>query len=146
MSTRMTIGQLSRAVGVPASTVRYYERRGLLGPLSRSASNYRLYGEESMARLEFVRSAQAAGFTLSDIAALLRLRDRPTTPCAEVQSLIGSRLEHVSQQLSHIKHVESVLRSWLGICRKAARTGRCGVLEGLSAPPRDHFSKSAKSS
>ncbi|MCH8135258.1 MAG: MerR family transcriptional regulator, partial [Proteobacteria bacterium] len=91
MSPRLTIGALAKQAGVPTSTVRYYERRGLLRPEGRSEGNYRLYGEEAMDRLQFVRSAQAAGFTLSDISALLRFRDGDAAPCKEVQDLITVR-------------------------------------------------------
>lgn len=60
MNANYTIGSLARIAAVPTSTVRYYERRGLLKPQSRSAGNYRLYDEQTLRRLRFVRSAQAA--------------------------------------------------------------------------------------
>ena len=83
-----TIGQLAREADVPTSTVRYYERRGLLRPDGRSEGNYRMYGEATLERLLFVRSAQVAGFTLTDITALLDFRDGDAAPCKEVQDLI----------------------------------------------------------
>ena len=58
MSDRLTIGELAKAADVPASTVRYYERTGLLRRPPRSASNYRLYGEEDVYRVRFVRAAR----------------------------------------------------------------------------------------
>lgn len=126
-----TIGELARAVGVPTSTVRFYERQRLLTPDTRSAGNYRLYGAASMDRLRFIRSAQAAGFTLGDIRALLDFKDGATPPCREVQGLIESRLTHVAEQLEHLHHVQGVLGKWLAACRKAERTGQCRVIEGL---------------
>lgn len=126
-----TIGELAKSVGVPASTLRFYEREGLLVPDTRSPSGYRLYGPESSGRLRFIRSAAAAGFTLGDIRALLDFKDGATPPCREVQSLIQSRLAHVSVQVEHLRHVQDVLTKWLGVCRKAERTGRCRVIEGL---------------
>lgn len=133
MSTEYTIGRIAKAADVPASTVRYYERRGLLKPDARSQGNYRLYGRESLRRLRFVRSAQAAGFTLSDIALLLRFRDGDVSPCIKVQELITARLERVAQQVEQLQQVDRMLRKWLKVCRRTERTGRCGVLEGLSA-------------
>lgn len=65
-----TIGQAAQAVGVPATTLRYYEREGVLGPAVRSRAGYRLYDTAAVERLEFVRSAQAVGFTLDDIRVL----------------------------------------------------------------------------
>lgn len=126
-----TIGDLARGAGVPTSTVRFYERQRLLVPDSRSGSNYRLYGAAALERLRFIRSAQAAGFTLGDIRALLDFKDGATPPCREVQSLIESRLDHVAEQLEHLQRVQVVLGKWLAVCRKAERSGRCRVIEGL---------------
>lgn len=132
MPDRYTIGQLAREADVPISTVRYYERRRLLRPDTRSEGNYRLYGDEALERLRFIRSAQAAGFTLSDITTLLRFREGDASPCQDVQDLIKTRLERVRDELDHLKEVETLLKRWMRVCRAAERTGRCGVLEGLS--------------
>jgi DNA-binding transcriptional MerR regulator len=131
MDDPRTIGRLARAAAVPVSTVRYYERRGLLRPDRRSEGNYRLYGLEALDRLRFVRSAQSAGFTLSDIGKLLEFRNGEPAPCQEVQTLIVSRLDSVGAQVEQLLQVREMLRQWLRVCRRAERTGRCGVLEGL---------------
>ena len=60
---------------MPTTTVRYYERIGLVKPTARSGSNYRTYGLDSLERLRFVRTAQSAGLSLDDVAILLRLSD-----------------------------------------------------------------------
>ncbi len=144
MSQRLTIGALAKQAGVPTSTIRYYERRGLLRPDGRSEGNYRVYGEEALDRLRFVRSAQAAGFTLSDISALLQFRDGDTAPCKEVQDLITVRLAQVVEQIDHLKLVERMLGKWHTVCREAERSGRCGVLEGLAAEKKKSRRKSGK--
>ncbi len=131
MAQRYTIGQLARAAQVPTSTVRYYERRGLVRPESRSEGNYRVYAEGALEQLLFVRSAQAAGFTLSNISALLRFRDGDAAPCQEVQAIVTTRLDEVTEQIGQLSHVQGTLRKWLRVCRQAGRSGRCGVLEGL---------------
>ena len=84
-----TIGELAKSAGVPTSTVRYYEREGILKPSGRSASNYRLYSEEDLYRLRFIRAAQATGFTLADVTVLLR-----PAACGDVQERIENRLAH----------------------------------------------------
>lgn len=131
--SQYTIGQLAQAAGIATSTVRYYERRGLLHPKARSHGNYRVYGDAELQRLLFVRSAQAAGFTLTDIETLLRYRDGEDAPCHEVQEIITSRLEQVIDQTNSLQHMQSMLQKWLVICKEAEYSGRCGVLEGLSA-------------
>ena len=67
----LTIGQVARATGVAATTLRYYEREGILTPTVRNGAGYRLYDAQAVERLQFLRSAQAVGFTLDDIRTLL---------------------------------------------------------------------------
>lgn len=133
MAGSYTIGELAKAAHVATSTVRFYERRKLIKPTTRSAGNYRLYDEESLRRLQFVRSAQAAGFTLSDIALLLRFRDGDPAPCRKVQELTKNRLSRVTEQMKQLRVVEAMLTRWLEACGRTERTGRCGVLDNLSA-------------
>ena len=141
MAQRYTIGELAKGVGVPTSTVRYYERRGLLMPGDRSGSNYRLYGQDALERLQFMRAAQAAGFTLTDISLLLKFREGDTPPSEQVQAVISDRLVKVAEQLKQLRHAQRVLKSWLSVCREAERTGRCGVIEGLTPGCRDKVQK-----
>ena len=132
MSQRLTIGALAKQAGVPTSTVRYYERRSLLRPEGRSEGNYRFYGEESVERLRFIRTAQATGFTLHDIMSLLDLRDGTAVPCREVRVLIEARLGDVAKHLEGLQHVQEVLHASLHICRQAEAKGRCEVIENLN--------------
>ncbi len=131
MSDRLTIGELAKAADVPASTVRYYERTGLLRRPPRSASNYRLYGEEDVYRVRFIRAAQATGFTLDDVAQLLQ-----PSPCRKVQRRIEVRLEEVSARMKELRHVRRVLKEALTTCQDHEPTGRCGVIDTLSASAR----------
>jgi DNA-binding transcriptional MerR regulator len=71
MNHQYTIGQLARAAGVPTTTLRYYERAGLVRPTTRAENQYRLYTEQTLQIIRFIRAAQAAGFTLDDVRTLL---------------------------------------------------------------------------
>lgn len=128
MVSALTIGQLAAAAEVPTSTIRHYERVGLLSPSGRSASNYRLYSESDLARLRFIRGAQATGFTLDDLNELLR-----PAPCGEVQARIEARLGRVRVRLRELRHAERVLRASIESFRQHQATGRCAVIEDLSA-------------
>ena len=128
MPKLLTIGRLAEAAGVPTSTVRYYEREDILRPAGRSGSNYRLYSQADVERLRFIRAAQATGFTLQDVVELLR-----PAPCGRVQGLIEHRLETVSQRMRELRHVERVLRRSLEECHRHQRSGRCRVIDDLSA-------------
>lgn len=131
MDQRLTIGELAKTAGVPASTVRYYERTGLLRQPPRSASNYRLYREEDVYRVRFIKAAQATGFTLDDVAELLK-----PSSCSKVQGRIEERLEEVSARMKDLRHVQRVLKRALTTCQEHEPTGRCGVIDTLSASAR----------
>ncbi len=127
MSKNLTIGELAKAADVPTSTIRYYERAGLLRPSTRTHSNYRLYADEQLQRLRFIRAAQATGFRLADVIKLLR-----PAPCGKVQSLIEERLAEVGQRMKELRHVQRVLRVSLKTCQEHEASGRCRVVDELS--------------
>lgn len=128
MATKLTIGELAKAAEVPTSTVRYYERAGILRPSGRSAGNYRVYSATELERLRFIRAAKATGFTLDDIRSLLR-----PAACGKIQSLIEQRLSDVSERMRELRHVQKVLRASLSECREHEETGRCRVVDELTA-------------
>ena len=130
-----TISRLAKLVKVPVSTVRYYERVGLLDPVSRSAGNYRLYSDESMRRLQFIRASQAIGFRLEDIRGLLGEDESGDPCCGDVQDLIKRRLKDINEQLKNLRHVKKVLNSTLKKCEKTNRKGCCHLLETLREEP-----------
>lgn len=124
---RQTIGEVARAAGVAATALRYYEREGLLAPTDRTRAGYRLYDEEAVRRLEFIRAAQAVGFTLGDIRALLELNGN--LPCKQVQALIERRLAEVDEKLANLRRVRSTLTDALQRCRKSKKG--CAVVADL---------------
>jgi len=130
MSRQFTISQLANAAEIPTTTVRYYERIGLVEPEDRSAGNYRLYSDESLQRLRFIRAAQAIGFTLDDVRALLgEGGERPC--CGDVQALIEARLADIQQRLKDLRHVQQVLKDALKTCQQSNTRARCHVVDGL---------------
>lgn len=133
MTAAYTIGKLADAAGVKVSTLRYYEREGLLKAPARSPHGYRKYDRASLERLRFIRAAQAAGFSLGDIKSLLRLRDREQPPCDNVRDLIDSRLEDVQRQLADLHHVQAVLREARERCEAGEAQRTCAVLDRLDA-------------
>jgi MerR family mercuric resistance operon transcriptional regulator len=131
MRTRYTIGQLANAAGVPTSTVRYYERVGLLQPSGRSEGNYRLYDEEDLDRLRFIRAAQATGFTIENVFEIVNHSHDNSHLCEDVQTLLETRLADVKKRMTDLRHVERVLRSALATCRKTVEPGHCVVIDRL---------------
>lgn len=130
MNEQYTISQLAKAAEIPTTTVRYYERIGLVEPEDRSAGNYRLYSKESLQRLRFIRAAQAIGFTLDDVRALLgEGGDVPC--CGDVQQLIEDRLAEIDQRLKDLRQVQRVLKGSLAMCQGSNPRRECHVLESL---------------
>jgi DNA-binding transcriptional MerR regulator len=126
-----SIGQLARGAGVATSTVRFYERRGILSPMSRSAGNYRQYGDEAMERLRFIRTAQGMGFTLKDIDALLELTYATKQPCEEVLEIADKRLAEVRVKIAELAAMEKTLAAAIGKCCKGESPDLCGEIGKL---------------
>jgi DNA-binding transcriptional MerR regulator len=137
MKEGMTIGQLARSVNLADSTIRFYEREGLLRPAGRTPGNYRFYGSEARDRLAFIRAAQAAGFELADIKSMLAFQDGRIAPCAEVLQLVNTRLDSVRAQLRKLRHVESVLVEFQRACTRRPWAKACPVIETLSPRSQD---------
>ena len=125
-----TIGQLAKAVGVPTSTLRYYERSGLLKPDFRTEGNYRAYSPQALERLRFIRAAQATGFSLQDVQEMLQMTYSTEPPCKEFVSLLKNRLADIRGKLRELRKVESALAKALTTCCHGGRDW-CQEIERL---------------
>jgi len=132
MEQRYTIGQLAHAAGVPTTTLRYYERAGLVRPTTRGGNAYRLYAAQTLDVIRFIRAAQAAGFTLDDVRTLLALHAGDLALCKDVQPLIAKRLAEVSQRLKELRHIQRLLQSFLATCHAQDQDALCHVVDTLS--------------
>lgn len=110
------IGDLAHAAGVPISTIRYYERIGLLEPAARSEARYRLYSSKSVDEVRFIRRAQALGFTLPEVAGLLSLSRQGLAPCDEVVRLGHQHLAALDEKLERLRRFRvqlgKTVQSW----------------------------------
>lgn len=129
----LKIGELAREAGVNVQTVRYYERRGLLEEPPRRASGYREYPESDVARLGFIRRAQALGFTLTEIDDLLSLRVDPRTTSADVHRRVEEKLADVEAKLADLRRIRGALRELAASCKAHGPVGECPFLEALEA-------------
>lgn len=129
-------GELARAAGVSTDTLRHYERKGVLGAPRRSANGYREYPPDALSRVLLVRRALAFGFTLDELARVLRTRERGGAPCREVRALAAGKLEEVESRLRELRALRGELRSilceWDERLSGAAGGGRAGLLESLT--------------
>lgn len=129
----LQISDLARAADVPVSTIRYYERIGLLTPTARSEAGYRLYNDKSVDEVRFIRRAQALGFTLPEIAGLLSLSRTGVAPCDEVVRLGRQHLAALDEKLARLTRfrgqLQTAVSSWSeGGCGFTPR-GLCSLID-----------------
>ena len=135
----MTTGELAKACGVSADTVRLYERQKLLPRARRSPSGYRLFRADDATRVRFVRRAQAMGLTLDDIGELLRGEPLKTVEqCRRVAARIAARVAAVEERIAELKAFRKALLNGLHRCEEAlARDECCPVVIDLAADGKD---------
>lgn len=104
------IGAVAQRTGLARSTLRYYERIGLLAPSARTPAGYRVFGEQTLVELAFVRRAQALGFTLDEVREFLRLHRRGDSPCERLVATARRRLAAVERELEHLSTFATSLR------------------------------------
>ena len=122
-----TIGVLSKDAGVNLETIRYYERIGLIPEPARSASGYRLYGDEAARRLAFIRRGRELGFTIEEIRNLLQLAAHPESPCHEADRLVQEHLDLVDARIRDLKALRGELVKLSGCNAEHAEIGRAHV-------------------
>jgi DNA-binding transcriptional MerR regulator len=98
---------------VSTDTLRHYERLHLLGPVSRTASGYRRYPPECVARVQLVQRALLIGFSLKELASVLGHRERGGVPCGRVRALVGERLERLDERLAALTALRDEMRRLL---------------------------------
>ena len=107
----MRIGQLAAQTGYSVRTIRFYEQSGLLPAPHRTPAGYRSYDQDAVTRLRFVRSAQALGLSLAEIADVLRIRDYQGPPCSYVAELLDTHIEAVETRIKELTALRDELRA-----------------------------------
>src|SRR4051794_7882608 len=109
----MRIGQLAAQTGFAVRTIRFYEQSGLLPAPQRTEGGYRVYDQDAVNRLRFVRSAQALGLSLAEIGEVLRIRDHQGPPCSYVAELIATHISAVEIRIKELAALRDELRARL---------------------------------
>lgn len=128
----MQIGQLAKRAGVPIDTVRYYERHAILPKADRQASGYRRYGEDDVARLQFVRRGKSLGFTLVEIRDLLALSGECGDDMAGLKAAAIEKLAQVEHKLDELTRIRDGLQTLVTSCPGHGALERCPILAALS--------------
>lgn len=125
----MKIGDLAKATGTQAETIRYYEREGLLPAPARTESNYRSYGPAHLRQLAFIRQCRSLDMTLDEIRALLRFKQDPAAHCGAADALLDEHIHHVAARIGELQRLQAELAELRAQCTAASAS--CGILDTL---------------
>lgn len=128
----MKIGELAKAAGCQTVTIRFYERKGLLGKAERSGSNYRIYAAKDLERLSFIRNCRSLGLTLQEVERLVEIHDNPSVDCSDVNAFLDKHLEEVENQMKALQALRDQLKELRSQCTVPGASSGCGVLSVLA--------------
>jgi len=124
------IGELAKATDTQAVTIRFYEKEGLLRQPERTGAGYRLYSEEDVERLHFIRRCRQHGMNLAEIRELLAFRDAPAPSCGWIGELVDRHIAKVEEQITSLETLKAHLQALRGTC--SGESGHCGIIDSLA--------------
>ena len=129
----MRIGELSKSTGFQVETLRYYEKQGLLTPVSRTEAGYREYNNESLRQLKFISQAKSVGFSLKEITELLTLRvERDQHSCADVKAIAEQKIKQIEIKISELEMMhKALLKITDACCGGPEPATSCTILNAL---------------
>ena len=128
----MKIGEVANAAGVGIHAVRFYEREGLLPPPARRPSGYREYTPDVVVSLRFIKRAKELGFSLKEIAELLRLEANEGTTPAAVRERAETKLEDLEERIRALQRMRRALRKLVESCPGKGPLRDCSILRALA--------------
>ncbi|WP_341910234.1 Hg(II)-responsive transcriptional regulator [Polaromonas sp. YR568] len=130
-TNKFTIGELAAFAGVGVETIRFYQRRGMVQEPPKPSGSIRRYGASDVQRLRFVKSAQSLGFSLDEVAELLRLEDG--AHCKEASSLAESKLADIRRKLAELSRMETALSGLVEACHVGRGKVSCPLIAAFHA-------------
>ncbi len=124
-------GELAKKAEVNLETIRFYERKKLISPVRRLDSGYRVFTEETVRRIKFIKHAQDLGFTLKEISELLSLRVKPGAKCGDIQKKAEAKMEDIESKINMLNKMKNTLIKLSKSCQKNQPTDKCPILEAL---------------
>jgi MerR family mercuric resistance operon transcriptional regulator len=129
VAKELTIGRVAELAGVNVETVRYYHRRGLLEEPLKPQRGHRRYPAEAVQHIRFIKRAQALGFTLEEVAALMTLEE--ACDCAETRALAAHKVEMIDQKLSDLSAMRAALAGLIRQCDAGEPAQGCPIIQVL---------------
>ena len=130
---KLTRGKLAKSSGVHPETIRYYEQNGLIPVPARSESNYRLFDQDSVERVHFIKRAQSVGFSLDEIRLLLSLKYAVDATCEPVRQLAQEKLVELDHKIHALQMMKTLLDGLVNDCPGGTDPiEECPILEHLA--------------
>jgi Cd(II)/Pb(II)-responsive transcriptional regulator len=126
------IGELSKRTGCSIQTIRYYEKELLLTATGRSEGNYRLYDDNSISQLLFVKQCRSLGISLKEIKRLISLKNSPDSACEDVSEIVDEHIKQVEIKMKELKSLHANLKSLRTQCLNPHTVQKCGILKQLT--------------
>lgn len=127
-----TVGKLALNAAVNVETVRFYEKKGLMPKPVRKDSGYRVYSEQDVARLLFIRRAKELGFSLKEIRELLALRVDSKTACRAVRKIAGTKILDIEKRIGDLQRIKKRLEQLKKLCETGpGLKSPCPILDAL---------------
>ncbi|MEY3297450.1 MAG: hypothetical protein RLZZ597_710 [Cyanobacteriota bacterium] len=137
ITTSLKIGEVSRQTGVAVGALRYYESLGLITS-QRGHNGYRYYAPAMVQQVEFIKKAQALGFSLEDVKAVLTVHQQGHAPCQVVQSLLQQKIDHLESQIQQMATFKAELEryrdQWMSQPPLPEAGEICPLIETVSLP------------
>jgi len=108
---------------VTAKAIRFYERKRVLPPAKRAANGYRLYGNDSVEMLSFIKQATGLGLTLAEIREIIAIRQGGAPPCVHVRRLLRDKARELDRKLRDLIDMRRQIRRSLAAWGRASRRG-----------------------
>jgi MerR family copper efflux transcriptional regulator len=132
--TMLNIGDAAQASGVSAKMIRHYEAIGLLPAARRTASGYRVYGEQDVRVLQFIHRGRALGFSLEKIAELLALWQDQDRASLDVRRLAEQHIAELNRKIDELQSMKRTLETLAHSCHGDQRSD-CPILDDLATAP-----------
>ncbi len=126
---KLTISIAAEQAGVNIETIRYYQRIGLIDEPAKPVSGYRLYTDEVIMRIRFIKRAQQLGFRLQEISELMELNDGQ---CEDVRTRAEQKRRQINQQITDLKNLRTTLDELIETCHSDGGSGHCPIIENLA--------------
>lgn len=129
MEQRITIGKVAAAAGVNVETIRFYHRRGMLAEPKKETGSFRYYDAEAIARIRFIKRAQAIGFSLEEIKSLMAL-NQPGS-CKQTHDTAVAKLALVEARINDLARIKSTLKQLIKECEVGHSNLTCPIIASL---------------